>query len=144
MVETNIFYEDVDMGYEIGPLEAEMTRLKIVNFVKEAKLNNFKRFIDEEFARSEGLGGAIVPGSYSMSLFSKMLTDRFGAGSIKKLEVNYRGLIHHGEVVTCRGMVINKLTAGDENLLECDVYMENQRGEKPIKGSAMIVLPSGG
>jgi acyl dehydratase len=141
MADTGIFYEDVEMGYEIGPLRVEMKRRQIVNFVKEARLN-FRRFTDEEYARSEGLGGAIVPGSYSMSLFSRMLTDRFGVGSIKKLGVNYRGLIHHGEVMVCRGMVINKLVDGGEHLLECDVFMENQRGEKPIKGNATILIPS--
>lgn len=137
----NIFYQDLEIGDEIGPLEVEIKRQQIVRFVKQAGMN-YKRFTDDGYARNEGLGGAIVPGIFSMSLLSRMLTEHFGPGTLKKLGVNYRSLVFHGDVINCRGMVTNKRVEGDEHFLECDVFMENQRGEKPIKGNATIRLPS--
>jgi acyl dehydratase len=137
----NIFYEDFEIGDQLGPAEVIIERRNIVKFVQNASLN-YKRFTDDDFAKKEGLGGAIVPGTYSLSLLAKMVTDSFGPAVIMKLGVNFRGLIHHRDVITCGGMVANKKIEGDEHLLECDVYLENQDGEKPIKGQAIVRLPS--
>jgi len=44
--------------------------------------------------------------------------------------------------VTCRGRVIAKSSKDDVNLVELEVWAENQRAEKVVAGRATIALPA--
>lgn len=134
-------FDDVELGEELGPIEIHMVRDRIVKYAKVAGLNA-PRFTNDEGAQKEGFKGAIVPGSYSMSILSKMLVDRFGVDTITKMGVNFRGLIYHGDRVICRGIVTNKQDHGDGGILECDVLLESLEGDMLLKGQAVISLPS--
>ena len=70
------YYEDVDVGDDIGPIERAIDHGQVVEFVK-AWTNDTKptRFNDPETAANEGLAGPIVPGMMTMAFISRLLTD---------------------------------------------------------------------
>ena len=47
-----------------------------------------------------------------------------------------------GDSLTCKGTVVKKYQQNGENVVECDVYIENGKGERTTYGSATVQLPS--
>jgi hypothetical protein len=82
------------------------------------------------------------------------MTDWIGEeGRLKKLSCRYRGMDYprkmknfdepqDGETWWCKGKVIRKYIEGDEFLAECEIWVENGKGDKTTQGSALAVLPS--
>jgi len=44
--------------------------------------------------------------------------------------------------VTCRGRVVGKSSKDDVNLVDLEVWAENQKAEKVVTGHATVVLPA--
>ena len=72
----NLYFEDVDIGDEIGPITRSVSDDDVIQFVsiREKKVAP-SRFTSKEFANSEGLPEAIVPGPMNIALMSQVLTD---------------------------------------------------------------------
>jgi len=47
-----------------------------------------------------------------------------------------------GETWWCKGTVTNKYVDGDQRMVECEIWVENGKGEKTTPGTATVVLPS--
>ena len=47
-----------------------------------------------------------------------------------------------GTPVTAKGVVTKKYQDKSENLVDCDIWLENEKGEKTTPGSATVALPS--
>ncbi len=47
-----------------------------------------------------------------------------------------------GETWGCKGIVTKTYAEGDEYYSDCDIWVENGKGEKTTTGSATVVLPS--
>jgi hypothetical protein len=47
-----------------------------------------------------------------------------------------------GDTLTCKGKVVKKYVEGDEHCVECEVWVENSKGERTTPGTAVVVLPS--
>jgi hypothetical protein len=47
-----------------------------------------------------------------------------------------------GDVLTCQGKVIKKFQGNDENCVECELFITNQKGEKLTSGTAVASLKS--
>ena len=95
------YFEDVDLGDEIGPLQREVTDNEVVEFTNLSGQGGGKpsRFTSDEQAQKEGLPGAIVPGIMSMSLLSKLLTDWADSADVKLLDVIFRQTIPHNQIL---------------------------------------------
>jgi acyl dehydratase len=93
---------------------------------------------DKDFALSRGLPGVVVQGQLSTAFLCQMLSDWYGTkGSLKKLNVSYKGLNFPGDTLTCCGVVREK-SADGENLVTLDIWVENPRGEKTVTGTAIV------
>ena len=138
------YFEDVEPGDEIGPLVKEPTKEQIRDFVSLSELR-MGRFTSDQAAQGEGLRGIIVPGNMSMSFLSQLLTDWAGdQGRLTKLEVNFRRMVEPGDRLECKATVTDMETADGQNLVTLDAFIENQKGERPIQGTAQVVLPGKG
>ena len=58
------------------------------------------------------------------------------------MEVQYRGIDVQGEPIYCKGMVIRRFQEDGQNLVECDVWTENPRGDRTTPGTALVKLPT--
>jgi acyl dehydratase len=139
-----IFFEDVDIDTEI-PIS--MHRVDLLQLVKYAAAtwNLFLLHIDKEFAQKQGFRDANIPASLYGAFLTKMVVDWIGnTGLLKKL--GYRVIVmgFPGDVLVCRGMVVKKHQRTGENLVDCDIWVENQDKVKVALGSATVSLLSKG
>ncbi|MGH7001266.1 MAG: hypothetical protein ACREEA_07145 [Stellaceae bacterium] len=44
----------------------------------------------------------------------------------------------------CKGRVTKKYVDGADHLVDCEIWLENTKGEKTTPGSATVLLPSRG
>jgi acyl dehydratase len=138
-----VYFEDVEIGDEITPLAFNPTRDAIAAYVKACRITE-KRFTDEAYARSLGMDGIIAPGNMGLAYLSRMITDWARGAVLRKLEVRFRGFIRPGARLICKGIVVEKHARGDANAIECDVFIEDENGERPVAGSATVILPTRG
>ena len=93
-----LYYEDVDIGDEIGPVTRSVSDEEVVQFVliREKKVTP-SRFTSKEFANSEGLDEAIVPGAMNIALMSQVLTNWSETVCLLKIDVVFRGTVPHNK-----------------------------------------------
>jgi hypothetical protein len=60
-----------------------------------------------------------------------------------RVSCQFRGPTLKGAVVTARGTVTKVETAGDEALVDLDVWTENADGTKIAVGQATVAIPGG-
>ena len=57
-------------------------------------------------------------------------------------KMNTEMTYEEGETWWCKGAVTKKYVQGGEHTVECDIWVENGKGEKTTPGKALVVLPS--
>jgi len=138
-MKSQLFFENVEVGVEIPALLKKPTTQQLVMWAGASGDYNPIHY-DKDFAQSRGLPGVVVHGQLSTAFLCQMLSDWYGKkGNLKKLNVSYKGLNFPGETLACRGVVKGKSQAS-ENLVTLDVWVENQRGEKTVVGTAVVSL----
>jgi len=136
-----LYYEDIALGSEIPPLVKKPTTEQLVKWGEVSGDNNPIHF-DEDFARSRGLPGIIVQGQLAFSFLVQLLSDWTGEqGIIKKPNCSYKGMNFPEETLTCRGKVVKQYTMADKGYVDCNLWVENPRGEKTLSGMATVSLP---
>jgi len=65
-------------------------------------------------------------------------------GFLKKLEARLKNFVRFGDTNWCKGKVSRKWIEGEDHLVECEIWSENQYGEVTTEGKAAVVLPSRG
>ncbi len=94
---------------------------------------------NEEYAKSIGFKGALVPGVVTLAYVSECLIKFFGQGWIKggKIDVSFvGGGVIDGEMVTVKGVIKDKVRDNSSIRLVLDVWVENEAGQKVIVGTA--------
>ena len=139
-----LLWEDVEVGTEITPLVKNPTTEQLVRWAG-ASGDFYQIHYDKDFALGNNLPGVIVHGALKSAWLGQMLDGWIGeAGSIKKYGCSYRGMDVPMDTLTCKGIVTNKYVNGDERYIECDIWLENSKGEKTTPGKAVVNLPSKG
>tara|TARA_B100000809_G_scaffold231984_1_gene247520 strand:+ start:239 stop:673 length:435 start_codon:yes stop_codon:yes gene_type:complete len=139
----NLYFEDVEIGDDIGPIKRSITDEDVIGFVsvREKKITP-SRFTSNKVANSEGMPEAIVPGPMNIALMSQILTDWSDTVCLLKIDVVFRQTVPHNNDLTFSGIVTDKDETGDSTKLECDVVMENSDGVKLVIGTGVIALPN--
>ena len=142
MAAKQIYFEDVAEGTPIGPLEKEPTTQQLVKYAG-ASGDFYQIHYDKDFALKNNLPGVILHGALKNAFLGQLMTDFAGElGWLRKLSVQYRGMDQPGTKVVCKGRVTKKYTAGADHLVDCEIWLENVKGEKTTPGSATVILPS--
>ena len=137
-----LYYEDVAIDTEITPLVKQPTTRQLVMWAG-AVGDYFPIHYDKDFAQSRGLSGVIVHGQLTGAFLGQLMTDWIGAqGSLRKLNCSYKGMNYPGETLTCKGKVVEKYIEDEHHYVECDLWVENPKGEKTASGRATVILPS--
>ena len=137
-----LYYEDVWEGMII-PMLKKRPDLKQLVMYAGASEDYYEVHYDQTFARTQGLPDAIVHGALKSGFLGQMLTDWIGdRGRIIKLEVQYRDMDVQGEPIYCKGTVTRRFRKDGQNLVECNVWTENPRGDRTTPGTALVELPS--
>lgn len=134
-----LYFADLEEGDEIAPLDLFLTKDQVRRYAKTANMY-FPRFTDDEGARAEGLPGMIAPGVMSMGLLARMISDWSPAATITRIGTTFRSPVLPDRNIHLRGAVTQKNEA--DHSAECDIWMENDDGERWVIGTVTISLPT--
>jgi acyl dehydratase len=136
------YYEDVEVGMELPPVEKEPTTQQLVKYAG-ASGDFYQIHYDKDYAQANGLPGVILHGALKNAFLGQLATDFAGEyGRLCKLSAQYRGMDQPGEKLVARGRVVKKRVEGGEHVVECEIWLENPRGEQTTVGTAVIALPT--
>ena len=136
---------DLPIGYEIPQRTYSITQEKINVYSRYVFYGKDTKNIhtDEETAKRAGLPGPVAQGRYPLTYLTEAMLRFFGEGWIYggKIDVALTKIIVPGDTVTIKGVVKEKVEEEDAVRLVLDVWLENQKGEKAIAGTASGLVP---
>jgi acyl dehydratase len=136
------FWEDVQEGQELPPLAKVVTTQQLVQYAG-ASGDFYQIHYDKDFALAQSLPGVILHGALKNAFLGQLITDWIGEyGILKKLSCQYRAMDVPGDPLTCKGRVSRKYVQGSLHFVDCEVWIENSKGEQTTPGSATVILPS--
>jgi acyl dehydratase len=143
MARQQIYYDDLQVGDHLPDLVKQPTTRQLVQYAG-ASGDFYEIHYDHHFALNAGLkDGVIVHGLLTAGWMAQMLTDWLPSPmALKKFGISYRAMARPGDTITCKGTIVSKYEKDGEHLLDCDLSVENQKGEKCAIGSATVALPS--
>jgi len=133
-------FEDVDVGDELPPIHLTLTPEQVKRYAEAANMPG-GRFMSDELAKAEGLPGQIVPGNFSLALFSRLITDWSPRAKVMRLSATFRGLVHPEQPLTASGVVTEKHSSDQGEFIECDLVIESDAGDRLVTGTATVRLP---
>lgn len=138
------YFDDIDLGDEVEETERTIQTEQVKSFVSVWRTETDGRFTDPERAVKLGLPEPIVPGPLTMGLLGQMILDWAPNATLHKLDVVFRGNLQHNKPVKIAGIVVEKEERDGQNIVECDVYILNDKGDRPVTGKATLSLPNRG
>ena len=142
MTRSSLYFEDVDLGDEIGPLERVAKDQDVVDFCQLWGNPRPNRFTDQEIAEKARLPEPILPGIMSMALMAQLLTDWASPESLKDLDLVFRQPVPHNKPLRISATITDTRREDGENLVACDIFMTGAEGERYVGGTALLSLPS--
>ena len=136
---STMYFEDTEEGDELPGLDVFLSKDQVRRYARTAGMY-VPRFTDDEGARAEGLPGMIAPGVMSMGLLARMISDWNPAAQVKRIGTTFRSPVLPDRDVHLRGAVTQKNEA--DHTAECDLWIENDDGERWVIGTATVALPS--
>lgn len=140
MSEQAEYFEDIDVGDELEELEICPTTEDVKRYAVVARMDN-PRFTDDDYAKGEGLAGAIIPGNMSLGFLSRMVAEFFPLGTVLNLTANFRATVPHNTPLLCGGVVTEKAEQDGQNVVFCDLQLTNEDGDRYVQGTAQVALP---
>ena len=97
---------------------------------------------DRDYAQSMGLPNVIIQGLYKTTIIAQMLKNWAGNGdAIRRLTVQHRAMDIEGNTLTASGRMSGTSQQHGEKLTECEVWIENQHGQRTTIGTASLAIP---
>lgn len=145
MAEQN-YYEDVKEGQELPEIKIAPDKQQLVKFAAGSGDFNPLHF-DEKFPmlKAMGIQDNITHGRFKYAQVGRAVFAFAGyKGRVKQFGVSYRGMDFINQTITVKGVVTARRQEGGENIVELDVWTENDEGKKTTPGTAIVTLPSRG
>jgi acyl dehydratase len=137
-----LFFEDVEVGTHIPNVVKKVNLLQLIRY-SAATWNFYLLHLEREFAYKKGFRDTNIHAPLYGAFLATMMTRWAGdPGRLKRLQYAVKVMGFPGDTLNGKGMVVKKFRDGGENLVDCDIWVENQDGVKVGPGSATISLPS--
>lgn len=94
---------------------------------------------DDTIATQVGNPSVFGHGMLTMGLAARVVKDWFGPEAIRRFQVRFSKQVWPGDVLTCVATVTGTRDDNGERLVDLDVVVTNQNGDKAITGSATAV-----
>ncbi|MDP6452503.1 MAG: MaoC/PaaZ C-terminal domain-containing protein [SAR202 cluster bacterium] len=139
-----VYFEDIEEGQEIPTLRKDPTTQQLVKYAG-ASGDYYQIHYDLNFAKNNNLPDVILHGALKNAFLGQLVTSWMGdEGTLKKLTVSYRGMDVPGTPVFGKGVIKSKNVTDGENIVECDIWLEDHEGKRNTPGAATVSLPSRG
>src|ERR1700730_14415437 len=128
-------------GMEIPALVKHPSPVALFRF-SAVTWNAHRIHYDREYAASEGYPNLLVQGHLHGAYLTQLLMDWIGpGGKLRHLQWSNRRAAYPGDALTCRGRVIDVREADGVQIVECEIWTENEAGDVCAPGRATIELP---
>lgn len=97
--------------------------------------------LDDKVAQASGKNSVYAPSTLVMAYMGRMITQSLTKTSIRRFGVRVLKLLWPGDVLTCRGAVVEARKEGSDYICDIDVWCDNQRGETVAKGRILAAVP---
>ena len=150
-----LYWEDVEVGTEVTTLSKVASTQRLVKWAGASGDFNPLHY-EDTFAASQGVGKPIIHGQLKRAWLVQLMTDWIGVqGILRKFACQFRAMDYprlmkdlsspqEGETWECKGKVTKKYVEGEEHCVDCDIWIENGKGEMTTPGTATAILPSRG
>lgn len=133
-------WDEINEDYEIPELTKKPTYMQLFMF-SAITWNRHLIHYNTEFARHDGLPDVATHRALIGNFLAQMLNDWIGeAGKIATVEWSVRATAVPGDPLTCRGKALHKRIEGTKKLVECEIWVENQRGDTIALGKGEVVF----
>ena len=148
-----LYWEDLEEGNGVTPLSKVATTRMLVKWAGASGDFNPLHY-DSAFATAQGVGTPIVHGALKRQWLVQLMTDWMGEeGTLTHFSCRYRAMDYprtmktmaepeEGETWLCKGTVTKKYVEEDNHYADCDIWVENGKGDKTTPGKATVILPS--
>jgi len=137
-----LYFEDIQENMELPSLKKHPTTRQLVKWAG-ASGDFYEAHYDEAFAQKQGLQGIIVHGLLGLAFMGQMMVDWIGEPHrLKKMGCRYVSMLQPNQDLVCKGKVTKKYAEGGENCVDCDLWLEDSKGQKASLGAATVSLPS--
>jgi hypothetical protein len=76
------------------------------------------------------------------SFLAQLITDWMGEwGTLRRIKTTNRQFVLVDQDIICKGEVANKYIQNGEHYVECELWKENEAGEKCVLATALLTLP---
>jgi acyl dehydratase len=149
-----IFWEDVNAGQEIPSLTKVASTMTLVKWAGAFGDFNPLHFDNDFAVNFMKTPGVIIHGTLKRQMLIQMLTDWMGdEGWLKSIQTQFRAMDYprhmktlmgpeDGDTLVCKGKVTGKSQKDGEHLVECEIWLENSKGEVTTSGTATMMLPA--
>ena len=136
------YFEDVQAGNELTPLVKEIGLARMMAY-GAATWDFIRLHYDADYARELGFEAPFVDGQMLGGFLIQQVQDWAGPGAfVRKLAFRNRVMAYPGDSLTCRGVVTDCSIEEEGGMVACDLWVENQRGEKVVEpASALVRFP---
>ena len=137
------FFEDVSVGEELTPLRKQIDLPRMMAY-GAATWDFIRVHYDADHVRELGFPGPFVDGQMLGAFLAQHVQDWAGPGAfLRKLAFRNRVMVYPGDSLVCRGVVTALYRESEVGgFAECDLWIENQRGERVVEpASALVQLP---
>ena len=134
--------QDIAVGDSLPTLEKKI-RLPDMMAYGAATWDFARIHYDAAYARSQGLPGPVVDGQMLGAFLAQMVQQWAGPRSfLQSLSFQNRGVVLTGNVLTCGGSVAEIRQGNVSILIDCDLWLDNQKGERVLgPASATVSIP---
>jgi hypothetical protein len=152
-IKKQLYYEDVKVGDAVTTVSKVASSRMLVQWAGASGDYNPLHY-EDSFAQAMFVKSPIVHGQLKRAWLGHLVTNWIGdGGTIKTFSCQFRGMDyprkmktmhepHDGETWQCKGIVKKMHVENGENLVDCEIWVENGKGEKTTPGSATVALPS--
>ena len=139
------YFEDASVGEELPPLEKRIDMPHMMAY-GAATWDFIRVHYDAQYVRELGFSSPFVDGQMMGAFLAQQVQDWAGPGAfLRKLGYRNRVMAYPGDDLVCRGVVTALYLEEESNgsgIAECDLWIENQRGEKVVdRATALVQLP---
>ncbi len=140
-VRPQLWFEDVSVGQELGPLRKTVTTRQLVMYAG-ASGDFVPIHYDKDKAAEAGHQKVIIHGALKSAFVAELVTGWAGeTGRLLELSVQYRGVDYVDDTLTCRGRVTAVGRQGAQGRVDLEVWVENGHGMVSTPGKATVALP---
>jgi len=137
-----LYYDDVTVGDALPSLMKHPTPRQLVMWAG-ASGEFSEMHYDKEFALQQGFPGIIVHGMLTTSFLAQLITTWIGErGNLRKIKTKNEQFIPVNEDILWKGLVAKKYVEKGEHYVECELWVENTKGERCVSATVLVTLPT--